>query len=383
MLSSPLVPVSAAQREEQSAGWRMRHAARVCARVPGAAGPRRTRARVPDPGVLQAYLNVAVAVARYDAYRLPLARHLVHVQLRHWEKPLRELSARALAALSPSMGASYLAGEALGALIPWCTDPVRSSPLRGRALWNLGLGAKALGVAACKQRRGNMLVGGRCGLTFCRCALALATPWLSRPCRCWRCGTARRSPWPSCCPRCSRRACHSALSTPSRCVSFCAGHVHRSAGPAPRGMPRAVPRVARVAAPRARMHTRPRSPRAPAGAAAIRGDGSCGPPRPVCWSPVVRRPPPQVAGLVPAIDKARLYRGKGGEVMREAVSKLVWSTSRVGLPLSAPQHAKVSGVRREGGPGDGAQPLRASQSHGSGSTPRWLGGRRSSRQLAH
>lgn len=44
---------------------------------------------------------------------------------------------------------------------------------------------------------------------------------------------------------------------------------------------------------------------------------------------------------MPAIDKARLYRGKGGEVMREAVSRLVSACSAVGLPLAKAQHAKV------------------------------------------
>jgi len=48
-----------------------------------------------------------------------------------------------------------------------------------------------------------------------------------------------------------------------------------------------------------------------------------------------------VANLIPAIDKARLYRGKGGEVMREAVCKLVCACAAVGLPMSAAQHAKV------------------------------------------
>ncbi|GIM10820.1 hypothetical protein Vretimale_14435, partial [Volvox reticuliferus] len=48
-----------------------------------------------------------------------------------------------------------------------------------------------------------------------------------------------------------------------------------------------------------------------------------------------------VAGLVPAIDKARLYRGKGGEVMREAVARLVEGCSTVVLEMSAAQHAKV------------------------------------------
>ena len=57
--------------------------------------------------------------------------------------------------------------------------------------------------------------------------------------------------------------------------------------------------------------------------------------------PPPRLPPTQVAGLVPSIDKARLYRGKGGEVMREAVSRLVECSSLVGLPLSPAQRLKV------------------------------------------
>lgn len=32
---------------------------------------------------------------------------------------------------------------------------------------------------------------------------------------------------------------------------------------------------------------------------------------------------------MPAIDKARLYRGKGGEIMREGVSKLVAALAQV------------------------------------------------------
>lgn len=31
----------------------------------------------------------------------------------------------------------------------------------------------------------------------------------------------------------------------------------------------------------------------------------------------------KVAGIVPAIEKARLYRGKGGEIMRAAVSQFI------------------------------------------------------------
>ncbi|XP_068669774.1 tubulin-folding cofactor D-like [Aristolochia californica] len=40
-----------------------------------------------------------------------------------------------------------------------------------------------------------------------------------------------------------------------------------------------------------------------------------------------------VAGIVPAIEKARLYRGKGGEIMRSCVSRLVECTAIVQIPL--------------------------------------------------
>lgn len=41
-----------------------------------------------------------------------------------------------------------------------------------------------------------------------------------------------------------------------------------------------------------------------------------------------------IAGIVPAIEKARLYRGKGGEIMRSSVSRLVECTSISHIPLS-------------------------------------------------
>ena len=41
-----------------------------------------------------------------------------------------------------------------------------------------------------------------------------------------------------------------------------------------------------------------------------------------------------VAGMVPAIEKARLYRGKGGEIMRSAVSRLIECTAQVQIRLS-------------------------------------------------
>ena len=49
----------------------------------------------------------------------------------------------------------------------------------------------------------------------------------------------------------------------------------------------------------------------------------------------------KVADLVSAIDKARLYRGKGGEVMREAVGHLIASSSRVSLVMNKTQKLKA------------------------------------------
>lgn len=40
-----------------------------------------------------------------------------------------------------------------------------------------------------------------------------------------------------------------------------------------------------------------------------------------------------MASIVPAIEKARLYRGKGGEIMRAAVSRFIECISSSHLPL--------------------------------------------------
>lgn len=47
-----------------------------------------------------------------------------------------------------------------------------------------------------------------------------------------------------------------------------------------------------------------------------------------------------IAGIVPAIEKARLYRGKGGEIMRSSVSRLIECTSISHIPLS-PKTRKI------------------------------------------
>ena len=47
----------------------------------------------------------------------------------------------------------------------------------------------------------------------------------------------------------------------------------------------------------------------------------------------------EVAGVIPAVEAARLTRGKGGEVMRSAICRLIEASAAVGLPLSTAQQA--------------------------------------------
>lgn len=67
-----------------------------------------------------AYLKVAPFIASYEEYRRPLARHLLLQKLRHWDRPIRCLSAAALGALVPTDPGYFL--EMVDELIPLCLD---------------------------------------------------------------------------------------------------------------------------------------------------------------------------------------------------------------------------------------------------------------------
>jgi hypothetical protein len=67
-----------------------------------------------------AYLEVATHVAALPGYLAPLAAHLQQVKSRHWEKGLRELTARALAALVP-LGPERFMHSVLPAMLVQCT----------------------------------------------------------------------------------------------------------------------------------------------------------------------------------------------------------------------------------------------------------------------
>ena len=47
-------------------------------------------------------LTVAPYIATFPEYRTPLMEHLLTAKLRHWERSLRQLTARGLAALVPT-----------------------------------------------------------------------------------------------------------------------------------------------------------------------------------------------------------------------------------------------------------------------------------------
>lgn len=68
-----------------------------------------------------AYTSVAPHVASYPGYFEPLAWHLLRIKLEHWEKALRELAARALAALVP-LHRTFFIEEAIPYLLKDCSN---------------------------------------------------------------------------------------------------------------------------------------------------------------------------------------------------------------------------------------------------------------------
>ena len=93
---------------------------------------------------MQAYLTVAPFIAQFPEYKQPLADHLLSIKLRHWDRSLRELSSKALAALVP-VHPHFFQTAAVDLLLPLCLDPV----LEVRHGAALGLGEVALAVASC------------------------------------------------------------------------------------------------------------------------------------------------------------------------------------------------------------------------------------------
>lgn len=66
---------------------------------------------------------MAPFIAQYPEYRQPLADHLLNIKLRHWERSLRELASKALAALMPSQP-EFFQTTAVDTLLPLCLNTV-------------------------------------------------------------------------------------------------------------------------------------------------------------------------------------------------------------------------------------------------------------------
>jgi len=73
--------------------------------------------------VLQAYLTVAPFIAQFSEYQQALADHLLSTKLSHWERSLRELTSKALAALVPTQP-GFLQTTAVDTLLPLCLNSI-------------------------------------------------------------------------------------------------------------------------------------------------------------------------------------------------------------------------------------------------------------------
>ena len=51
-----------------------------------------------------------------------------------------------------------------------------------------------------------------------------------------------------------------------------------------------------------------------------------------------------IAELIPSVEKARLYRGRGGEIMRSAACRMIECLSLAGLPISVKQQVSYTGI---------------------------------------
>jgi len=91
--------------------------------------------------VLQAYMTVAPFIAQFPEYKQALADHLLSTKLSHWERSLRELTSKALAALVPTQP-GFLQTTAVDMLLPLCLNSI----LEARHGAALGVGELTLAL---------------------------------------------------------------------------------------------------------------------------------------------------------------------------------------------------------------------------------------------
>ncbi|KAI8822570.1 armadillo-type protein [Fimicolochytrium jonesii] len=69
-----------------------------------------------------AFLHLAVEIAKFPEYFKSISAHIANVSLRHWDKPMRELAAEALARLVP-INPRYIQSEVLPSLVAHIASP--------------------------------------------------------------------------------------------------------------------------------------------------------------------------------------------------------------------------------------------------------------------
>ena len=71
---------------------------------------------------MQAYLHVGPRVSCYPEYGEVMVQHLIRHKLGHWDRALRELSSKALAAIVPQ-DLAYFSSSVLCQVLDLCADP--------------------------------------------------------------------------------------------------------------------------------------------------------------------------------------------------------------------------------------------------------------------
>ncbi|KAI9025982.1 tubulin folding cofactor D C terminal-domain-containing protein [Phycomyces nitens] len=66
-----------------------------------------------------AFLSVAISIAKFDDYRYHLIDHLVNITAKHWDKAMRVLASKALYELT-ALDPMYMIDKAIPTLIPFC-----------------------------------------------------------------------------------------------------------------------------------------------------------------------------------------------------------------------------------------------------------------------
>lgn len=91
---------------------------------------------------IDAYLNIALMIAKFDEYQKPIIHHLSNVKLHHWDIDIRTLASQSLARAS-KLDPLYCANEILPKLLRLCFNDdlvVRHGSLLGAAEMVLALG---------------------------------------------------------------------------------------------------------------------------------------------------------------------------------------------------------------------------------------------------